>query len=755
MSPMKFAGVIFAFCVAVTARGESDNLVKSGGFEEAMKGDAPAGWWLYAPHGEAKSELVKPGAQSGQCVRIETSKDVKACLVSDPIPVAPGEKLSLSVMCRVEDLSTASGGSLAFSAGFQDASHHYFRWHRARPAPPKSGEWVPLRTEAEVPEGAAYVTFQMGVDAMTGRTYWDGAELRAPGSLAVRFAKSGTRLVPGEQRVPLVLINRDAKLADKKVVLSARPGQLDKPLKLRAEPETPITANFDVQKRGKVTLSATLKEGEGGATLASAELVGVVPPLLTAEPLVPTHWCVEDGPPQIEGRVWVCEEHAKRAGLSLVCTLGEAERPLATTRVPVGGVEAVEFKLEPKECGLGDYVVHLRLEQNGKVLAQAEQDWHVIHRAQTEVTLGADGYLRVEGKPFFPIGIYNCGRFEEMAAAGFNVSHGYNVVATPRGEIPNQQKVKDWLDGNHKAGMRMLMLVTHGMGPGSRSAGPEVVRRVRMFRNHPGLLAWDEEEGVARGEMPPSFLPELCAMLRKEGPGHPIMIGDTREAVTKLDRSNLFPQEVMDLGMWWWYPFPLTRKTQPVTATQMLAGENAGAGLELLPPEFLVHPNTSKPIWVGIQAYKKPRSDGRYPTPQEYRAQAYLGVIAGARGLMYYGGSVTGGILLDPKAGHWEELKQLVRELRGMASTFMSPDAPEEVQVTPAGAAISLRLKAVGGGRVLLAVNRSDQPVRATFETAALKASSVKVLHENREVAAESGDFADAFKPYEVHVYQW
>ena len=67
---------------------------------------------------------------------------------------------------------------------------------------------------------------------------------------------------------------------------------------------------------------------------------------------------------------------------------------------------------------------------------------------------------------------------------------------------------------------------------------------------------------------------------------------------------------------------------------------------ELEPPSFLVKRNTDKPIWVGVQSYNKGGPKNRYPTPAEYRAQAYLSIIHGAKGLMWYGGSVEGGI--DP-----------------------------------------------------------------------------------------------------------
>ena len=58
-----------------------------------------------------------------------------------------------------------------------------------------------------------------------------------------------------------------------------------------------------------------------------------------------------------------------------------------------------------------------------------------------------------------------------------------------------------FLEDSGANGMKMVLmvpmrLVIQGDWDGVR-------RRVRMFRNHPGLLAWDEEEGFARGDFKP------------------------------------------------------------------------------------------------------------------------------------------------------------------------------------------------------------------------------------------------------------
>jgi hypothetical protein len=210
----------------------------------------------------------------------------------------------------------------------------------------------------------------------------------------------------------------------------------------------------------------------------------------------------------------------------------------------------------------------------------------------------------------------------------------------------------------------------------------------------------------------------------------------------------------MDLGMWWWYPIPLATGASP----NALEGDEGKPGTnELVPPSWLVNRNTDKPLWAGVQSYKKSPDKvpgARYPNPTEYRAQAYIALLHGAKGLMWYGGSVTGGAYLKPEESNWEYVRKLAREMNEMGPVFMGKTeaAPK---VSPENAPVSVMLKRAEDGRfVLIAVNRGGKPLDVTFESSALKAGAAKVLYEDRTVAATAGKLADKFEPYAVHVYE-
>ncbi len=248
-----------------------------------------------------------------------------------------------------------------------------------------------------------------------------------------------------------------------------------------------------------------------------------------------------------------------------------------------------------------------------------------------------------------------------------------------------------------------------------------VRRRVRMFRNHPGLLAWDEEEGIARGDFKPDTLATLRKIIHEEDPNHPFMVGDSRRLISTMgDRSNFFPADEMDMGMWWWYPFPLrARPADP------LKGEEGSDGHELKLPKFFTRAQTEKPLWLGVQSYKEPKR--RYPTPEEYRGQAYLAVAAGAKGLMWYGGWVHGGIYLAPREGHLKALDQVVHELHELSPELLGQTlAPP--QVSPASAPITAAIKRSRNRTILIAVNRMTFPIDATLSSPEIKDGLMNVL---------------------------
>lgn len=740
---------------------EPVELLSNGGFEKGGNTERPSvGWLEYTPMGSAEYRRVADIKHSGSaCALVRTRSDLVANLVSDSAtPVAPGEELDLSVWARAQDLTSTSGGRLVFNAGFLDFHGHYFRWQRVQPKLPPEGRWVQLKTAVEVPPDAYYATLQVGVRHMSGSTWWDDASMIALSPLAARIDPPRSSIEPGDSTLTLTLLNRNPRNRNSRIVIEIEPGKGMLEHTLSGAPMTTVTVPVCLTRRGKNVLSVSLRDVTTDAVLFTTSHTVTVPPQLAVEPLTPTHYCIEDHEPRLNGCLEVHEPDPSRRGMSLACELHDplSRRIIAAWHTPSVPVGPVRFTLSVPEKAAkpGTYLLCTRLLRKEQLVTSVTQEWRVIRRAEAETVMAADGTLRVRGKPFFPIGLYMGRNTPELAEAGFNVNQNYNLFSTPAGEKPKNAPIKEFLDRAEAAGLKALVFTSHGLQ--SRLGMEDSLDRIRMFRNHPALLVWYEEEAVARGIRPLSWLGELYSLFKRNDRNHPVLIGDERDVSTRItDRSSLFPDEFMDIGIWWWYPIPVRGGRN----LEGYEGEpTSSVTQELVPPTFLTQARTKKPIWAAVQCYRKPDApDARFPTPEELRAQAYIVIVHGAKGVFFYtgAGEQGNGILNKPKDGHWEELKKLATELKDMSPVFLAPDSAEPVKVVPESAPVSVRMKKAGDKRVILAVNRTKLPMDVVFQADTRSEKPVVVRYEDRIVTpSDAGGFRDSFGPYAVHIYE-
>lgn len=370
-----------------------------------------------------------------------------------------------------------------------------------------------------------------------------------------------------------------------------------------------------------------------------------------------------------------------------------------------------------------------------------------------DVRVGPDGFLRVDGKPEFPIGLYNSGHDAEMAKAGFNVTHNYAITTgdATNAVNPNDAHLQKLLDQSWANGMRMMVELPRKAIEKGQWA--QVRHRIEAFRHHPGLLCWGSEERVARGLAKPANIATLYALVKQLDPDHPLVLGDSADVISKFktDRSNFFPDGSMDIGIWWWYPIPLQAATN-----NALEGSEATTGMMEL-PSWLVTTHSKKPLWIAIQAYKKPHEGGRFPTPEEYRCQAYLSIIHGVKGIFFYGGSGLGkaaGLFNKPAESHWDYVKQLAGELRDFSPVIMAPSAAEKLQLTPSGSPVDFTTRELDGKAYLIAANKSGQSQKARWQGDLLRGKKAVTLFEDHPVQVDGDSLSDTFPPYAAHVYR-
>jgi Uri superfamily endonuclease len=443
--------------------------------------------------------------------------------------------------------------------------------------------------------------------------------------------------------------------------------------------------------------------------------------------------------------------------LQLATSLRDASgKEIAQSTIDASRGEFVGTKLRVPTTAEAFYTISVRLlARNGAEVDSGETDVHVHPSADSIVTTQPNGFLRVAGQPEFPIGMYSCSHYDEMAPAGFSATHSYSITLGDAADPINDHDVdvKRLLDLNAKYHMRMMVeLPRHAI---EKARWAQVRRRIETFRNHPGLLCWGSEERVARGEAPLKNIVALYKLVHDLDPNHPLILGDTRDVIQHLmvDRRNFFPNQAMDAGIWWWYPIPLDGADG-----EPLNGQEKPAKL-LEAPAWLTTTTSKKPLWIAIQSYQHPKKDARFPTPAEYRCMAYLSIINGVRGLWFYTGSGQkdfygrpAGLLNKPEEGHWDYVKKLVRELQELSPVIMSPNVSGIFQ-SPANPAIEFSTHDLDHKLYLFAANKSSQMQTAHFTSAKFAEKRARVLYEDHTATINGTSLTDTFEPFGVHVY--
>lgn len=311
--------------------------------------------------------------------------------------------------------------------------------------------------------------------------------------------------------------------------------------------------------------------------------------------------------------------------------------------------------------------------------------------------------LMVDGKPFFPLGLYLGPTEDEHLAriseAGFNtiLCYGYGVDEDPEG----------YMDRAAKYGLRVIYSIKdfyEGTGYFPKwlgKSGLELAKEyVLKLRHHPALLAW-----YINDELPPTFVPRLQAMydlVSELDPDHPTfqVLYQIGELTHYFDCTDVIGVD----------PYPVPRS--PLT---MVADWTKSAREEM---------RHSKPVWVVPQIFAHSVYSGkpeeREPTLGEKRCMAYLALIHGANGLIFYsyfdlmrdvGGK---GVAPEVFEKRWNEVRQLGKELASLIPALLEGEAIS-VKFEPVGSPVHLRCLRRKSEIYVLAANPTEEEAKVAL----------------------------------------
>ncbi len=376
-----------------------------------------------------------------------------------------------------------------------------------------------------------------------------------------------------------------------------------------------------------------------------------------------------------------------------------------------------------------------------------------------EVWFDGDGICHVNGRPFYPIGLYhledhidNVNR--QQAAAGKPgvtydqmyrraKAHGFNTAVV----FPIDWEREDpFMELAARHGLMQIRYVWGSLDNG------QFDERIKRFRQHPNLLAWSTMDEPKEEWMHVVMERDWQRLRGGLDPYHPVQVAQCysdwfgRTAATcDLPSPDIYPLYPAGTDPWWqklpgWQP---QWKASLRLVSMYLEYMRAAIG-------------PHRPLWQIVQGSggEKPIL---VPTPEQYRNLVYQGVCAGVRGTLVYAytcpdATVNGQQYWVEQAPElWESMGKVNQELRELEPFLLAPGGT----FYRCHAAPDLRILArqVGHRVCLLAVNIGESPQNLTLDLG----PEWKELREkwtHGSVPLTNGQLHAAFAPFSVKVYE-
>ena len=381
--------------------------------------------------------------------------------------------------------------------------------------------------------------------------------------------------------------------------------------------------------------------------------------------------------------------------------------------------ETADVTLRVADLAEGSHPVALEIrKRSGGLLGSTSLSFTRAPRPRRRVDLDDAGRVLLDGKRFFPIGIYATlapASLEMITNSPFN-----SIVAY---QLPTLAQ----LDAIAAAGR----LLCYNL----QRKEAELDQIVNAVKGHPAILAW-----YVNDEAPADAVPGLRDMRRRLhalDPDHPVW-GVTDKPY--LVRPFLGTCDVIGLD-----PYPIGNRRNDI-------GLASDWPLEARAASFGTLPQWQVPQTFNWKWYRKGETNPefRFPTKEELACMTYQGIAAGANGLFDFCLSA------DPAtergrefAANWGNVCDVAAEVKSKADLILSDPGPA---VASAPKEVVVRTWRTDSGEVkALVVNRTRQPARGevrladgaafAFDLAPLGYGFVGKVQKNRgHVALAVGD---------------
>jgi hypothetical protein len=382
--------------------------------------------------------------------------------------------------------------------------------------------------------------------------------------------------------------------------------------------------------------------------------------------------------------------------------------------------------------------------------------------------------LLVGGAKIFPLVLSNPPPANGMAPSGRNAlaevaAGGVNFVRSGRGDwnpefadgqIANERSLLDAAASHGLHGWSWLGGLTNLPAAAGSPNEQLLAKVVNALKGHSALGAWKGVDEPLHAKVPAAAVVRGYKRVRALDPDHPLVLvqaplGTAAELAPYAAACDITGADIYPVS------YPPGIHTGGANTDVSLVGDvtrkmNQAAG--------------GKPVWTTLQiawsGVVPPRHVPRFPTLLEERFMAYQAIIAGARGLAFFGGHVTQVMRpADARAGwnwaFWQTvLNPLVTELTSTAITPALVAPAANVTVKAGAPDIDLTTRQAGGFLYLIAVRRGHTTSNVSFTglPAAIKTGEVLFEYANqafRTVPVTPTGLHDWFGPHDTHIYRF
>jgi len=359
----------------------------------------------------------------------------------------------------------------------------------------------------------------------------------------------------------------------------------------------------------------------------------------------------------------------------------------------------------------------------------------------------------------------------EIARAGVNFVRNYTVwtaATVDRQMIP----VAAELDAARQHGLQLWLALAGADANLDRR--PLLDKIVNAFKQHPGLGAWKGVDEPAHARVPARGMVEVYEHLKTLDRDHPVAI---IEAPRRRGPKPGSPDEPLTVAAV--RPYAAACDIHGVDVYPIPRGAHAGG-----PPvntdisvvgdmtRIVAQASPGKPIWTTLQIAWSgvlPPHPVVFPTLPQARFMAYDAIVAGARGLFFFGGHLKQVMNARDRAlgwnwTYWHKVQHpLLEELTDADHTRALTAPPAHTAVRASAPDIGLSARITTGFLYVIAIRKSPTAKgKVRFTGLPPTVTETTVLAHGagnpaRHIAVAHGTFTDPspFAPHNARVYRF